>query len=300
VPIYWGARIDGEVYNRSGDAPWDGVTWGNFERNAAKQVSIVHFGQKMPWQAAFTKDPFDKCWASNAIPLCSMDYTTGTLKDLAAGKYDSAIKTWAGAVKSYGKAIMIRPLWEMNGDWFLWGKEAKANPTTYVNAWRRFYDLCKVAPNISWVWCPNTIYNGSTPLPSLFPGYDYIDWVGIDGYNWGSRKGIWSSFGMVFGPTYQQIKTITSKPMMICETGCTEIGGSKPFWISDMFAALPAYDKIRALVWFNWNIYEGGIRWDWQIESSDVSLMAFSRGISSGNYMASVPLPPLGSKVKVP
>ena len=31
-----------------------------------------------------------------------------------------------------------------------------------------------------------------------YPGDEYVDWTGVDGYNWGVRNGGWQSFEQVF------------------------------------------------------------------------------------------------------
>jgi hypothetical protein len=60
-----------------------------------------------------------------------------------------------------------------------------------------------------------------------------------------------------------------------------------------------SFPKVRAVSWFNWNIYENGGRYDWPIESSPSARAAFASGIALPNYAANVygNLPPL---TKVP
>jgi hypothetical protein len=61
------------------------------------------------------------------------------------------------------------------------------------------------------------------------------------------------------------------------------------------------FPKIRALAWFNWNIYEDRGTYDWQIESSASAQSAFAGGIALPNYARNVygSLPRL-SKVPLP
>lgn len=277
--MLWGARIDGAAYGvPTQDAPWSDTTWAKFETNAGAKVKVVHFGQPPPWKQAFQVAPFQKCDARGVDALCSIDAGGATLADIAAGKYDAQIITWALAARDYGKPILLRFLWEMNGDWYAYGKEAKANPAVYVAAWERFFATMRVAPNVESVWCPNVNYTGSTPLDQLYPDPTTVTHIGMDGYNFGSRKGGWKSFGEVFAPTYRQIAR-WNKPIIVCEVGCTEVGGSKAQWIRDMFATLPLYD-LSSLVWFNWPIVEGTITWDWQIESSPTAQQAFRDGVA--------------------
>jgi len=46
-----------------------------------------------------------------------------------------------------------------------------------------------------------------------------------------------------------------------------------------------AFPKIRAVLWFNWNIVDGdGVEWDWPIESSLGTTRTFANAISSPYY----------------
>ena len=116
------------------------------------------------------------------------------------------------------------------------------------------------ATNTTWVWCPNLSYPGSQDLQSLYPGDDYVDWTGLDGYNFNAP---WTSFADLFRSTYQEITTTIapSKPVMIAEVASTETGGSKAAWISAMFTSLKTeFPKIRALQWFD-KIDNGDMDW---------------------------------------
>ena len=93
------------------------------------------------------------------------------------------------------------------------------------------------ATNATWVWCPNIDPNNEfRDIAPIYPGDEYVDWTGLDGYNWGNapyRPAGWHSFDQLYSSTYHRIiDTIApSKPMMISEIGSTEYGGSKAAWI---------------------------------------------------------------------
>jgi len=309
--LYWGARIDGEVYGGGrGDAPWDSMTWDLFEQHAGKKVSLEHFGQPAPWKASFTRTPFDLVTARGAVPYMTMSSGTVPLTSITNGSYDSSLIAWAQAAKSYGKPFLFRWNWEMNGTWYSWGAQARANPAAYVAAWQHFHDVVQSqgASNVTWVWCPNTVFPNSTPLASLYPGDTYVDWTCADAYNSRSASnesdGGWKAFYSVMKPTYDQLVSLApSKPILIGETASSEYGGSKAAWITDMLKTqLPLnFPKIRALAWFNWNIYQSGVTHDWQIESSTSAQSAFASGIALPNYASNNygNLPPL-TKVAPP
>ena len=75
---------------------------------------------------------------------------------------------------------------------------------------------------------------------------------------------------------------------MLSEFSSTEYGGSKADWITDALTVqIPTrFPRIKAVVWFNWNCYEGSGSMDWAIESSSSAQSAFSSGIRSTYYSA--------------
>ena len=298
--IYWGAWMDGQVYDREGeapwgDAPWDEETWNEFERNAGKPVSIVHFGQPAPWNQEFAATPLELARERGAIPLMDMASNGASLKGIAEGAKDTYLTAWARATREYGEPFFFRWDWEMNGGWFHWGEEAAEDPALFVEAWRHFHDIVETegAANVTWVWCPNTTFASSTPLESLYPGDEYVDWTCVDGYNHGlneiSPNG-WTDFQSLFSQTYNELTSLApSKPVMIGETGSTEVGGGtlKANWIANALGPqLPIdFPQVKAVVWFNWNIpTEQGEAWDWPIESSPTAQAAFANAIASPNY----------------
>lgn len=270
--LLWGARIDGEVYGRA-DAPWDSGTWDLFEQHAGAKVSLLHFGQPSPWKQPFARDPFDKCALRGALPLCSMSSDTDSLAQIAAGTYDGAINAWAASAKAWAGPILLRWDWEMNGTWYPWARQPAAD---YIAAWRHLRTL--LPANVEMVWCPNVIYPGSQPIGDRYPGDIFVQWLGIDGYNFGTnplKPDVWRSFQQVFDATYVALAAASTKPILICETASTEFGGDKAAWITGMWQTLRSMPQVKGLCWFNWN--QGGA--DWPIESSAAATSAFRAGV---------------------
>jgi beta-mannanase len=126
-----------------------------------------------------------------------------------------------------------------------------------------------------------------TDLASLYPGDGYVDWTGLDGYNWGtnpaSARG-WRSFDQLFRDTYDEIVEgiAPSKPMMLAEVGSSEHGGSKAEWIRDALARVPAeYQQVRAFLWFD----KFDDNMDWPIETSADATQAFAEQIQQPVYV---------------
>ncbi len=297
-PIYWGAWIDGtdtysSLYGGSwGNAPWDSNTWNKYQSNSGKAPSIVHWGVGTPWDHSFSYWAGTLNLVQNRGALNLLDIDTGSvsLSSIASGSEDSAIKTWAQQAAAYGHPFFLRLDWEMNAGWFSWGTTSsnQNTPADYVAAWRHIHDLFTAAgaSNVTWVWCPNVEGSSSTPYSKLYPGDAYVDWTCLDGYNQDSTS---TSFSNIYGKSYTDLTALApSKPVMVGEVGSYEYGsGDKGRWITGMLNALPtSFPQIKALVWFNWRIHEGGIWKNWEIESSASSQSAWSTGIAAPYYAA--------------
>jgi hypothetical protein len=304
-PLYWGATIGSHL---TGDqAPWDMNAVAAFEGGASKSASMIQFFQPFAYCGgsgcdfySFPTTPMDDIrahgsipvlsWSSQAIPstLSQPDFQLG---DVIEGRYDEYIAEFAEEARDWGHPFFLRFNWEMNGNWFPWSEGVNGNTTgQYVAAWRRVHDIFTAvgATNVSWVWCPFIDPAGSLQdIAPLYPGDAYVDWTGLDGYNWGtnptSPRG-WKSFDQLFRRSYDQIVggIAPSKPMMLGEIGSSEHGGSKADWIRDTLARVPAeYPQIRALLWFD----KFDDNMDWPIETSSPATAAFAEGIQQPVYV---------------
>lgn len=214
---------------------------------------------------------------------------TISLEEIAAGRYDSYLRNAAALAKSMPfNEILIRFAHEMNGSWYGWS----GNPQAYVAAWRHVVTIFREegATNVKWVWSPNVNY-GSYPFAAYFPGDSWVDYVGLDGYNWGTA-GIganrWQSLSQVFSSSYKELTQLSTKPVMITETSSSEAGGSKADWIREGFLrAIPnEFPRVQAVIWFDRNQEE-----DWRINSSAASLAAYREVVASTLYGGTVSPP---------
>ncbi len=264
-----------------------------FEQDAAKDVGLFSYYQGFAHHPEFDRSGAERLHSRGVQPMITWepwDYRSGTeqrdfaLRRIIDGTYDDYIRRWATGIKAWGKPLMLRFGHEMNGDWYPWAEAANGNaPGDYVNAWRHIHRTFRSvgATNVEWVWSPNAVYEGSTPLAGLYPGDRYVDWVGVDGYNWGSSQPgkRWQSFDEIFAPTLAEIDAITGKPLMLGEVASSEVGGDKAAWVGDFFAELKRRPQIRAFVWFNHDKET-----DWRIESSEMARSAFAAGVADARY----------------
>ncbi|MHB1326355.1 MAG: glycoside hydrolase family 26 protein [Thermoleophilia bacterium] len=231
-------------------------------------------------------------WEPHDFSLDANNQPAYRLKNITAGNFDNDIRRWARELRDFGYPIYFRPMCEMNGDWVSWGGNANGNsPQDYIPAWRHVHDIFvqEGADNVMWVWSPNR--DGSTSAAqatfnTYYPGDAYVDYVGINGYNWGTLYNTpqwtssWQSFEEVIRYSYDVAVANTNKPIVICETATTEVGGNaqnggKAQWITDAFNILPSrFPRVAMLTWFNVNKET-----DWRVESSTASLDAFRAAV---------------------
>jgi hypothetical protein len=280
--ILWGAYAHGPA----GDAPMAVQSLEEFTAHAGRAPTIIHYGR--PWNE-IGGSYLEAARQHGAVPMVDMGGpATPSLANIAAGKADTELVKMANEFKAYGGPVLFRPFWEMNGGWYFWGN-GNTPVATYIAAWRHMHDvMAAIAPNISWVWCPNYYFaNAGTDPAPWYPGDAYVDWTGFDAYNRGTNplgaEG-WKTPAQVYDTIYNRLLQIApSKPILVGETASTESGGNKATWTKELLSLLPSrYPAIKGLVWFNWDD-EG---WDWDIESSSASQSAFDSGIASSYYGA--------------
>jgi beta-mannanase len=218
--------------------------------------------------------------------------SSNTLDAISGGAYDTYINNFAQAAKAWNKLIYLRFGHEMNGNWYPWDgthNGGSAGPAKYIAAWRHIRAIFTNAgaTNVKFVWsanhinCPTDAWNDAV---NYYPGAAYVDWIGLDGYNWGT--GNWQSFSQIFSSYYTTFSSY-GKPIMISEFACTtdEAGSTKAVWLTDAFTNIRNnYPQIRMFNWFNVNKER-----DWRIDSSAGSQTAFQNALNNAYFLDSKP-----------
>ena len=190
---------------------------------------------------------------------------------IAAGDFDDYIRRWALALRDLGP-IYLRPMHEMNGDWYPWAGTVNGNSAAdYRAAWMHMHDMFERsgAENVRWVWSPYAEDVPATPVNAFeqyYPGDRYVDVLALDGYNWGTTDpliGGWQTFGQIFEGAYARIARVGSQPIWIAETASSDLGGDKAAWIADMFRTASRLPRLEAIVWFDVDKER-----DWRLTSS--------------------------------
>jgi hypothetical protein len=166
----------------------------------------------------------------------------------------------------------------MNGVWYPWSERVNGNHAgDYVKAWRHVHDLFDQAgaTNVIWAWAPNIVRPAPrTKLASLYPGDDYVDWVGMTGYGVHEKTP-----QTTFGATIKQIQTITDKPIVIMETGA-QIDSSQLSWVTAFFPWLKRNPEVIGFIWTQKD-RSSGANADWRFTSSLAEKQAFQAGLAT-------------------
>lgn len=218
--------------------------------------------------------------SAGSRPGCSKNYSDQIpLNDIISGGCDTYIRGFAQALKTPPMdqlRFLIRFAHEMNLRESVWwpghfGQDASA----FVAAWRHVHDVFSQenVTNVEWVWAPN--YE-SNPLDdwndrnNYYPGDAYVDWIGVDGYNWGSPR--WDTFTEIYDSSQYDyvLKDFACrypKPQLITEIGSVEGASSKANWITDAYSKIPNFPFIRGVYWFNDYAYASRNRPDFRVTS---------------------------------
>lgn len=253
----------------------------DLRRRPAAAMWFTRFGQAFPFPgqlvqylagqgmvAQITWEP----WGAHDEPIA--------LAAIVAGQWDSYIDSWGAAAAALDLPLMLRFGHEFNGNWYPWSLSANGQAgagAIYAAAFRRVVTRMRAAgaSKVQFVWCYN---NQSTPTQSwndpttAYPGDDVVDWIGIDGYNFGTSQSWsrWTRFSDVFAQAVSLAGQIAPhKPVILAEMGCSETGGDKAAWITQMAADLTHMPSVRAITWFD-TLKETS----WQLTSSDASWLA--------------------------
>ncbi len=250
-----------------------------------KNASITIYSATVTKYLDYTFGQLETTWNRGSIPSLSLEFwsdnpdNTTIETRIMQGELDGYFAEFRSRLMAYiagpdqqlntrdDRRIYLRPGHEANGNWYGWS----GNPEAYIYAWRRMYGI--VNPGFSksqlqWIWSVNNTDQGGITAESYYPGDIYVDWFGIDGYNWGKSFvwGDWNSPNSIFDNMLTRLRVLSpNKPVSINEVSSTTTPNgvaAKNQWISTMFDY--AYqNNIRMLSWFNedketdWSIFGG-------------------------------------------
>lgn len=244
-----------------------------------------------PWSPGAIEGLFGhilpEIWSAGRIPLLTWEPFTPTpdatesdvARRIVAGEYGAYVERWtdrlvewlAGPDGELGTAddrrLYLRLAHEMNGDWYPWSPSAAAEsesaagtPAEYVEMWRHVHERVErdvSREHLQWVWCVNHVDVGAHAAEVCYPGDEYVDWVGVDGFNWGSSRewSTWRTPDEVFAGMLDRLDALCDKPHCVPEfasSSRTAVGhdpGRKAAWIREAYAYLDG--RVGLCCWFN-------------------------------------------------
>jgi mannan endo-1,4-beta-mannosidase len=252
-----------------------------FTQAAGRTPNLV--GYYSGWAEPFATSFAGLLHTHGEIPFVQIDPTDASVAAIADGTYDDYLRSYADSVRGYAHNVVIGFGHEMNAPWYSWGYGHVA-PSTFVAAWRHIVTLFRDdgADNVTWVWTVQADEPGTGKIASWWPGAQYVNWIGVDGYFYTPAD----TFTSVFGQTIDQVRAITSKPVLLSETAVGPEAGQF-LKIHDLFSGMAA-DETLGLVWFDEKQHGSILHQDWRIEDNFGAADSFKLSVSQ--YLA--PSPP--------
>ena len=218
--------------------------------------------------------------------------------EVTSHRQDAYLESIAKAVRAYPFDLYVRPWPEMNANWSTWqptpnGHKADGGtPAQFIDAWRYVVSLFRDRGirNLKFVFNADaSAWPSNTPVSSIWPGPEYVDVLGIDGFNWGESDGTpaekttWRSFEEIFAPMYSTLTRLDpDAAVWIAEFGCAPDRGGPPAaatqtagsasaraaWLAEMMTTR-AFPRLQAVIYFNVKA-----RVDWRLDSSPAAWAA--------------------------
>lgn len=251
----------------------------------ANPVILSQFGtlRAHGWQPVVSVSPY---YFSGCSPT-----TLPLYRAIAEGKCDAFLRAAGRNLSQLKQPFYMLFAYEMNNPQNPWSISGTGSTNAdFVAAWRHMYTVFaeEQAIDVVWVFCPNIPNTAASPYSAIYPGDAYVDWVGMDGYNWGTTQSWskWTSFAGVFeGPYDTLVHIAPNKPVMIGEVNTTNQGGDKGAWYTDMLTKqLPYnYPNIQAVMFYNED-RTAQEHVNWRVDVTPESLRAYIQGVHSQVY----------------
>ncbi|HEX6454351.1 MAG TPA: glycosyl hydrolase [Trebonia sp.] len=237
-------------------------------------------GAKVSYALAYSTfpGPFNTGFANLAsshgsVPVIQLLPDGMSMQQIAAGAYDGTLRSSAAEAKAFGRPVILSFAPEANGTWYSWGY-GNTPASTWVAAWRHVVTVFRQqgATNVTWMWTMNAPFEDSGPISDYWPGSAYVGIVGLDGY----YATPYDTFESLFGNLIGQVRTLTSKPIMISETAIGPAAGASQ--VTSLFADVKA-DHLLGFIWFDQTQDDGLYHQDWRLQDNPAILAAFRKAV---------------------
>ena len=269
----------------------------NFERGIKAQAALlgtmpqyVLFFQDLGFRRGFPLEAVTICHQLGATPIISQELwewrhrqsgDTTWLARINRGDFDAQWRDWARAAKQFEQRVILRFGFEMNGDWFDWGQQ----PEAFIAAWRRVHRIVRDeigARNVEFMFSPNVEWDTYKPMTRIelyYPGEDYVQLLGLDGYNFGdehSQWHRWQTFAEVFEASIE-IMAQWPHPLYLAEVGTAD-GPKKASWLQDFLESVQDDSRLSGFIYFNHYDQRKGEP-NWLLDSDAATLEVFRRWV---------------------
>ncbi len=204
------------------------------------------------------------------------------LNRIIQGDFDNFFRAWAKDAAIYGRPIGLRFGFEMNGNWFGWGKQPEAFKTAWMHVHKIFAE--EKATKVIWIFAPNVLFgsqNFKSDILPYYPGDSLVDWVALDGYNFGDQQDAyhhWQEYDSVFTPSLKAI-SFFHKPILISEIGCAD-DSRKFLWMQDFLKKVEKEKNLLGFIYFNYDKRSEGEP-NWALDSDPKTFRIFQDWIQS-------------------
>ena len=205
--------------------------------------------------------PFKKLPPATTYPVYAISYPmfpkeqspqnggTAVWQQAANGQFDYQHDAAATSLSSCSQQFILRLGWEWNVVSFPWACMDVALAANYITYFRRIVDLFRArVPGISIHWCCNRGTKANAGAQNFYPGDDWVDFIGVDAYDWYPANTTQSAWDKEYNKTYLggpkglgswlAFATAQGKTLSFGEWamigGVAAGGGDNPFFVSQM------------------------------------------------------------------
>lgn len=246
--------------------------------------------EEMFWQLEHFKPLVDSGQISavgvNIIPTTAelgVDDDT-TIVGIANGSFDGFIRAQAIMLKEFGHPVMVRFGAEFNinqgSELSSWSYSYARDPAVFKQAWVHYVDVLRWenVTNAIFVWNINFEDLGPHHWDEYYPGDGYVDWVGVDLYQYNPdsdpyamMKGVCEDYG-------------SRKPIAIMEWGANWAGqnysdSDRAKFIGRFFDAVESFSSVKMINYWFFT--------DFKFSEEEQPLMtsAFAERLSDARYL---------------
>lgn len=268
TPLYFGCAIDGEVLPAK--LQEQAIRLGMTPQIIEFYLHWPQQKEDQEWNLQLLKNNLAAIQAQSSLPCLTWEpfYLTDGVKTsvlhrhLIEGTYDPYILAIARVIQQSQGPLILRFAHEMNLNEYHWGapKElSESSPLQYIAMYQYVHKLfaSQEVTNVLWAYCPNSDSlpnTGWNTIQAYYPGDNYVDILGLDGYNWYQihpEQSTTQTFSAIFKKPLADLRKLNKqKPVIIFETASAGSPEEKKAWLRQ--ALLSSGEKgITGLIWFD-------------------------------------------------